>query len=283
MVLSNPWESGINITNITGIGPEKADILSANFALVDGSRWTHSRQPYRNIVMTIKYTDNCSIEEVRHKTYKFFKNKDLIRLTFKTTVRTLIIDGYVESNEPDIFQKESGAQISIICLQPYFRLPNQTVLDFSNSSNQIIFPYLGDIDTGVYFRFVWDSAVPQAYNIDQIILRLIRHFPNGDQPEQITISNLQASIGRPFSVGDKIELSTVKGDKHCNFIGVDGTVRNLINHVDFTNGWTLLTTIPSFPMETDNIGKYTLQDASPTKLNGLVNANLYFDNLYNGI
>ncbi len=283
MVLSDPWSSGINITNITGVGPEKAEVSSSTFALLNGSRWTHSRQPYRNIVFTIRYMDSCSsVEEVRMKTYKFFRNQDTIRLTFKTTIRTLVIDGVVESNIPTIFAKESGAQISILCMTPYYRFPEALTYSIPDENN-LLFEYPGEEEAGVVIRLLWNQYSAAAYAIDQIELELVRHLIAYDQTERISFTGLQAAIGRPFAYNDMVELSTIPGDKHCILIGNDGLVKNLLEQLSFTNSWTKLYPIPSNIVGDEDTGKYSFIDVSSQNVRFLIDVSISFEALFNGL
>lgn len=121
--LDRPEISGFIIENITGIGPEKATINITEIASRDGGHFNSSRKEVRNIVINLKFQETKelpSIEEVRHQTYKFFPLKRKVTLTFLTDIREVWIEGYVEANEPDIFNKSEGCQISILCPEPWF-------------------------------------------------------------------------------------------------------------------------------------------------------------------
>lgn len=121
MVLTNPEESGFAITSISGIGAMKATINTTSLATNDGAAYNSSRGEVRNIVINLKYLWNPDIEYSRQISYKYFPTKQLVRLIFNMDHRSAYIDGYVESNEPDIFSERETGQISIICPDPYFR------------------------------------------------------------------------------------------------------------------------------------------------------------------
>ena len=120
MELSRPQLSGFIITAITGLGPGKSNINTTEISTNDGSLYNSSRVPNRNIVISLRYLGNDSIEDVRQMSYKYFPIKKKLRLLIETDNRLAEIDGYVESNEPEIFSKEEGADISIICPYPFF-------------------------------------------------------------------------------------------------------------------------------------------------------------------
>lgn len=112
--------SGLIITSIDGLGPVKANINMVDLATNDGSKYNSARLSSRNIVIKAIFTHASSIEEARLLSYKYFPIKSKVHISIETDNRVADTDGYVESNEPDIFSKQSGCQISIICENPYF-------------------------------------------------------------------------------------------------------------------------------------------------------------------
>ena len=122
--INKPEDSGFLISSVTGLTYLQAEISTADIALFDGSILGNRRVGKRNIVMNIVfYEDNrqkLSIEELRHKCYKFFPIKQKVRFYVTNDSGTYWIDGYIEANEINIFTKQEGAQISILCPDPYF-------------------------------------------------------------------------------------------------------------------------------------------------------------------
>ena len=180
--LSEPWDTGLIITGIDGLGPPKANISSTDLAMGDGAVFNSSRIEKRNIVFHFRLTEvmgedgisvEKSIEDVRIDTYRYFQLKQKHRLIFETDTRFVEIEGYVESNEPDIFNKEETANVSIICPNPFFFAKSATCIlngvneafefPFSNESlteDLLVMgeysenvgegiPYHGDVDSGV--------------------------------------------------------------------------------------------------------------------------------------
>lgn len=116
--VDNP--SGLIITSIDGLGPVKANINMMDLATTDGQTFNSARLSGRNIVIKALFTHATSIEEARLLSYKYFPIKKKIKFHIETDNRIGETEGYVESNEPDIFSEESGCQISILCENPYF-------------------------------------------------------------------------------------------------------------------------------------------------------------------
>ena len=125
MELTNPYDSGIAITDITGIGPGKADINVTELTSSDGSLYNSARLGTRNIVMTLRFMIAPDIETVRQKSYKYFPIKKELILTFETDNRSCYIAGYVESNEPVIINMSGEA--SIVGTSRRFNVPAEDI------------------------------------------------------------------------------------------------------------------------------------------------------------
>lgn len=122
--LRAPEKTGLFVCSITGLGPGKASINTTNIASDDGSIFNSARSEQRNIVMTLACLQadgvTRSIEDARQLTYKYFPKKKPLKFHIITDNRELEIEGYTESNEPNIFSKDETTQVSIICPNPLF-------------------------------------------------------------------------------------------------------------------------------------------------------------------
>lgn len=268
MVLTNPGASGLNIKNITGISPIGADIMMVPFASVDGAIYSGSRVPSRNIIMTIamypeEFSKNVygTIEESRLKTYQFFQIKDPVRLTFYTDHRTLFIDGYVESNEVDIFSEEETATISVICVDPWFYSIGQEARTLSGIRHMFEFPFssqrYGDLypwEYGVEFGDIsLDTRVDMFYEGDikngftatisftGSDLHDVYIFNTETREEfHIYTDQIRSITGDPITAGDEIVISTISGKKSA-FLLRNGVYINVINVIDKNSDWIQLT------------------------------------------
>ena len=258
--LAAPEKSGLWVKSVTGIGSGKAAINVTNMASNDGSLFNSARAETRNIVLTLGMYDiniedsEWSIEKARLLTYDYFPKKRAVTLIFHTDIRDLYIDGYVESNEPDIFNKEETAAISIICPDPNFYEANgghdvnlaQIVDNFefpySNESlsenltefgliqigvSKASVPYYGDIETGMHFRIRFFGHVEglRLYNLQTGAKIVIddskldsEEFPNG------------------IIAGDIIDIHTVRGNKSAT-ITREGATYNIMNSLGMDPVW----------------------------------------------
>lgn len=144
--LTNPQESGIAVRSVTGLGPGKSTVNIKEIASNDGGSFSGSRTPVRNIVMNLIFVDEYeTIEDIRHKTYKYFPTKKPLTLTVVTDNHILDIEGIVESNEPDIFSDMEGCQISILCANPFFHTKREQITTSSGEEPMFEFPFSNEL------------------------------------------------------------------------------------------------------------------------------------------
>lgn len=268
--LARPEQSGFVVTSVTGLGAGKANINMTEVITNDGGLFNSSRLPSRNIVISLKYLWRDSIEDVRQLSYKYFPIKKKLTLLIETDNRKAEIEGYTETNEPTIFSKNEGSDISIVCPNPYFYSAgkdgiNTTVFygveslfefPFGNESlyecllemgviqNQTeknIF-YSGDSEVGVTIII---HAIGEARNITiyntgtREIMRI-----NTDVLEDFTGSGILA--------GDEIVICTVKGRKSVTLLR-NGETINILNCLNKNADWFQLA-------KGDNIFAYTAEE-----------------------
>lgn len=256
--LANPELSGFVVEKITGLGPGVANINSTEVATTDGGVYNSARLPSRNIVMTLKFLCKNSIEDVRQQSYKYFPIKKKIKLRVETDNRILAIDGYVESNEPDIFSPNEGSQISIICPNPYFYSDEgsgKNVIVFSGTESLFEFPFsnesltenlleMGAIETrreGV-IMYEGDSEIGITITIRAYgeASNITIYNLNTRGSMHIDTSKLESLTGSGIISGDVIIISTTKGDKSVQLLR-NGKTTNILNCIDKTAEWFQLT------------------------------------------
>ena len=250
--LFHPEKSGLIVTSISGLGPPKATINNTDLATADGALYSSARASTRNIVFNLRFMYAPTIEDARQKTYKYFPLKKKIKIRVETDNRTLETEGYVESNQPDIFSKEESTQISILCLDPFFYDPMPSLAQFATITPAFEFPfsnesltedliefgtinldtrstleYEGDVDTGILITIHALGEVSgkiTIYNVETL--------------EQIVIdlSRVKTLIKRDFGDGDDIIISTISGDKYVQILH-DGKYTNGISAIEKNADW----------------------------------------------
>lgn len=263
--------SGFIIKSIDGLGPAKANINTADIATNDGSIFNSSRLDKRNITLDLEFfqTDTESIEDIRQKTYKYFPVKQRVYVTVETDNHTLETEGYVESNEPNIFSANEGTNISIICPDPFFysKSIEETIFSgveplfefpFSNESlttpllelgaiqnkTEQVIVYEGDGEVGISIHI---HALDSASNIKiaNVKTREIMIL-NTDKLATLTGSGIKA--------GDNIVINTQKGNKNVTLLR-DGVRTNILNCIEKGSQWFTL-------VKGDNIFAYTTDSGS---------------------
>lgn len=282
MDLFHPESSGFIIIKIDGIGPGKATVTKNDSKVYDGGTITSARLPSRNIKMEIQFLWVNSIEDVRHKSYKYFPLKKPITLIFETDTRTVEIEGVVESNEPDIFSSEESTNISIICPDPYFyasgentrsktefsginamfEIPSDT--GYSNESltealTEISTLYVqsergimnhGEVDIGVVISIKPLAIVKGILTISNVTL---------GQNMSFDLNKIKTITENDFHLGDELVINTLRGKKSVTLIR-EGKNYNALSCIDTRTDWIYLTSgVNTFTYYLDGEGIEDLQ------------------------
>lgn len=252
--LKNPWDIGIAITKIEGLGPVKADINSTEISSGDGARFNSARIGTRNIVFTFRLLEAPTVEDSRQKTYKYFPIKTNVTLLFETDNRLCQITGYVESNKPNIFSEEEDTQISIICPNPYFiSMENggMNTVVFFGSEPTFEFPFSNESLTDPLIIFgniklrqeeivLYDGDSQVGFTIKMHALGEVRQITiyNTKTRESMNIDTdiLNEITGSGIVAGDEITISTIKGDKHITLLR-NGKEINILNALGKDVDW----------------------------------------------
>lgn len=267
--LRRPEESGFIVTSVTGLGAGKANINMTEVATNDGGLYNSARLPKRNIVISLKFMFQETIEDMRHLSYKYFPIKKKVTMKIETDNRSAEIEGYVESNEPNIFSKDEGSDISIVCPNPFFYSSGDSTtvffgvepmfeFPFSNESltelllimgeirneTERVVVYSGDAEVGVTITIhaLGEAGDITIYNTGT---REVMH---------LDVEKLRALTGSGIVAGDDIIICTVKGKKSVKLLRA-GVETNILNCLDKTSDWFQLT-------KGDNVFAYTAAGGS---------------------
>lgn len=150
------YEDGFYIKEITGLGPVSAEFSTSSRARFDGLRLQNVRKGVRNIVMTVGLLTGHhtrTVESLRHQLYLSYPVGQEVNLTInREGLQDLHITGVVESVEDAIFSREPEMVVSVVCMNPYYRVgePNshQTAYD-RNLSKDLVIDYEGNVPGGI--------------------------------------------------------------------------------------------------------------------------------------
>lgn len=289
--LGKPENTGFLIKSITGLGPVKANVNTTEVATNDGSMFNSARLSQRNIVIQMVFVNSIygeDIEAIRQKSYKYFPIKKNVELVIETDNRYVRTTGYIESNEPDIFSKQEGTQISIICPDPYFYSASEdgdNVTDFYSIDPMFEFPFSNEsltepllvfgeiqIKTEGVITYSGDSEIGVMIYIHAIGPAEHINIYNTETREVMTIDTvkLEKLTGRGLIAGDDIIINTLKGEKSITLVR-SGVFYNILNCLDKNTDWFTL-------VKGDNIFAFTADS-------GVTNLQLRIENkvIYEGV
>lgn len=290
--MKNSESTGFILHDMTGLGPPTASVNTSKVATKDGSKYNSARAEERNIVLPMYFTPIPTIEDARHRSYKYFPLKKPVILAFKTDNRECQIVGYVETNEPDICSDREGCQVSIICPNPYFSSIYDTVTSFSGVEAAFEFPFSNEdtLDTANLLIDSYDrmiafgvlAAGSPHIEFGKIVVKaenIVRYGGDAESGVQIRIAasatvknitiynvdtrgtmhiyhdKLVALTGSGIVKGDEIIITTDKGSRSVTLLR-NGKSTNILNAIDPRNDeWFSLT-------KGDNIFAYTADEGS---------------------
>ena len=245
--LAKPEKSGFVVKSITGLGPVKSTINTTEMSTTDGALYNSARTPSRNIVFNLGFLWKNTIEEVRLESYKYFPNKKKIKMLFETDARLAEIEGYVESNEPDIFSSSEGATISVICPDPYFYLAGvENVTSFDGINPLFEFPFCNDSLTEPLLEMseivsITENVVKYEGDVE---IGITLNFHALGPVKNISIFNLDTRdvmrLNTEMQAGDDIIVNTVKGNKSVDLIR-DGQRTSILRCLSKDSDWFTIT------------------------------------------
>lgn len=218
----------IQIRNIDGLDPVKASVNTSSRGSVDGTTYTGSSIPSRNIVLTLLPNpnwDNWTYEALRRLLYSYFMPKSATRLVFYSDdMDPVEILGIVEGVSVNMFSKEPELVVSIVCPDPYF-----TALEAKVITGQSIraggtiteVDYKGSIETGIRVKL---SSV-SGPNPTSIGIQI------GDP--DVSYFNIVATVSSSMY----FEMSSVPMQKYVQNINIGtGLITNLLPKVELPEG-----------------------------------------------
>ena len=168
-------DGGYQISDIDGLYPVKATLVSTGYAGTDGEDFQSAKRPARNIKIKLDLDPDFNPKtytDLRRDLYPFFMPKSRISLRFYLTSGLYLdIVGIVEEMSAPIFEEDPEIEILITCHQPDFvdarivTVEGQTVTDLTNTE----IDYLGTVETGTVLTLHVNRAVSEfsIYSSDE--------------------------------------------------------------------------------------------------------------------
>jgi len=240
------------------LGPAEGTINTVNFATSDGALFNSSRIKSRDIELNLKFLGS-DIEAVRHKLLRYFRVKHPITLDFITDYRHTYITGHVEKNEIDIFSNSEGADLTIVCPNPFFKLRDpvkgKNSVRFTTSTPSFEFEFQdpnSDSPTLIFGEMTATGETVVVYEGDADASTIVDiqflgpasgvKLYNTTTQTRINIDTNEISrlLGSTIRAGDRLSISSGVGDKYVKAYR-DGNVYNALSALDKDSDWIFLT------------------------------------------
>lgn len=258
VVVENKYGQKLNLTHnnnyalvsVTGLTPPAATVNYTSIATKDGAVLNSARAEIRNIVLTI--IPQNSIETNRIELYKYFKIKQYIKVYLENNTRNVWIDGVIETIDGDLYQQTETIQVSIICVDPYFRDAETNEYVFSNIISRFKFPFAIEEIPGVPISEISEITEIAINNKSDTevgaIITLYAFGACSDPTIYNMTTNENFSLDVDLVTGDVVIIDTRNGHKSVT-LNHAGTITNILNSMKENSEWLQL-------LEGDNIFSY---------------------------
>lgn len=229
-------DKDFTIIDIDGLHPIKSTINSSPIPNYRGSLFNSISYENRNIVLSIVVNDYNS--NGRNKLNQVFSTGSKVTLT----LNNYFIDGYVESNEYNPFNSKIIAQISIVCLQPYFNNGISNKVKITNIVNDFIFPFSAPA-SGITLGNIKDSYLTNVVNLGDVPCGCTIKAAFNSQVNSFVIyndgKNQEIGIEYEFEQGDELFINTRFANKTGYISGPSTNYEkeDLMHHIYNITNW----------------------------------------------
>lgn len=258
LTLADPESSqGFAVVEMEGLGPVDAQYSSNDWVTIDGSNITSLRLSKREINMELRFIPTRyseSIADIRKKSYLYFPIKGKIGMTFTCVnyfgvKEQYYIEGIVTKNSPTIWSKDSGAELTIICPDPYFSSVDYTEENFAQSAPRMLFPFADD-------KMELTENEPYQFPVSEKLSyssKIINNISTIDIGVQVTFTahgtvknpafynettNERFVLDYTMSNGESITIDTRKGHRRVTLN--EGLGKNFVASMNLSSDWVRL-------------------------------------------
>lgn len=230
-----PNDDPVQILDIDGLGPVKAEITTSQFATERGEAFQGASTGKRNIVLTLGLNPNWvdqTMTSLRQLLYRYLLPEAWVKLRFfSQELPTIDIEGWVESCDPNIFSQDPQMQVSIICPKPDFVEPDATIYTgvVDNGTIETEFEYIGTVAAGFELRV--DRAPARLNYTGALDIQMKSPVnPQVFHVDPVTIDNTKY-----------FKLSTRRSAKRVETISlIDGSTNNLFSYLSNSSVWPVI-------------------------------------------
>ena len=254
--MTRPEKSGFIIASVEGLGPTKSNVNTTKTATDHGSKYNSARLDQRNITMSLIFCETAteSIEDIRHKSYEYFPVNERIEIMIETDKRVLKTEGYVETNEPNIYSSMEGCNISILCPDPFFYAINADRTSFSGVEPLFEFPFenpsleepllvfsaiTNDIVKNVRYEGNFNAPITMTIHATGNVSNITVYNMKTHGLFKIDTAKLATMTGSEIITGDTIIIDTTPGSRSATLIR-NGESINIFNCINRDADWFIV-------------------------------------------
>lgn len=229
------------IIDVDGLYPPTATINTNQTALVDGATFNSSKVDMRT--MNIAFSIEQNAEKNRIEVYKVLRVKRPVKFYYKSEMRDVFINGYVESVTVDHFAQKQTVTLSMLCPFPYFKNAEEVVNEMSAIASMFHFPFHSTSTPQIVFGSYDPNAVIYVPNLGMLETGITFELYAKDAISNPKIYNYQTQefFGLDFDMvaGDQITISTGQGEKWVRLLR-EGVETNIFNYISEGSTWLQL-------------------------------------------
>lgn len=234
-------KSPYTITDIQGLNPPTATINTSQIALLDGGKYNSGKVDMRqiNIAFAIEY----SAEYNRIQVFKVLKSKQWLRMYYKSDMRDVYIDGYIQSIDISYFDMKQIVTCAMICPSPFFKDAQIIVNEIKNIISAFHFPFSSTESPQLimgYYSNDTGLTIENDGDLDTgLIIELYARSPVTNPKIFNYITQNFIGLNYSMQTADLITIDTRKGEKTVTLLR-GGVEYNLFNYVIKGSTWLQL-------------------------------------------
>lgn len=249
------------ITEIEGIASPEATINLSDLALLDGQKYNSAKTNTRtiNLAFAIEY----GAEANRLNVYRVLRVKKPVRMIYKSELRNVYIDGYVQQVAVTHFEMKQIVTLTMICPRPYFRAVNEVINELSQNIKAFHFPFAITADDPVPLGIFMSSPVVTVENTGEADTGIVFNITMRSGVEGITITDIESGeffkVNGEYGTGTRLIISTNPGEKYVTYY--HGAVTNKFSAVEPGSTWFILSGSRTFVYSLDvgNLGDISIE------------------------
>lgn len=226
------------VSSIDGLGPVKAQLFTSKFANKDGLLYSSQRIDARNLIFNIVLRKEryLNIESIRQELYGYFPRNTALKFTFYMDNVTVYCTGYVETNEPTIFDDSCRQTIGIVCIDPYFYDVKTKTIALNGITNTFEFIFENPVNSkSIEFGSIIKNSAGNIYytGSQPIGVEIVIIFSGDVSGLQIYNANTREKMefnGIAFHAKQTLCINSQRGEKSITLLDA-GKEKNMLSYL----------------------------------------------------